>query len=76
MKSLDFCRYALTACAAAAMLAGCDGSRLIDAPSNINSPTEMHRTKRSQTFTYYYGSEQYFRVPKRVKKLTVTARCV
>ncbi len=79
MKTLDFGRGALSTWVAAAMLGGCgvlrqaqdDTQPPIAAPGNVSVVNDgslpYHKTFR------YTGSEQSFKVPAGVKKLTVVA---
>src|SRR5579871_4823024 len=70
MRSLDFGRYALSSCVAAAMLVGCGGSQPpIGAPTVIPSDTPSG----SRTFPYT-GNKQTFKVPHSVTKITVVVR--
>ena len=72
MRFSDFYSCALRICAPAALLAGCGGSQpLIGAPGAMpvanNGSLPYHKTYR------YTGSEQSFKAPAGVKKLTVVA---
>ena len=71
MRILGFSRYALTSCAAAALLAGCGGGQPpIDAQSSVSAislSVSHHRTFN------YTGTRQAFTVPSTVTKLQVVA---
>lgn len=70
MEHREFSRYALTSCVAAVLLAGCGGSQpLVGPPGAMPQSRAAHGSK---TFGYT-GSEQYFKVPRGVTQLTVTA---
>jgi len=50
MKGLDFGRFALTSCVAAAMLAGCGGSQPpIGATGEMPPSTDLHHAEKSPT---------------------------
>jgi hypothetical protein len=71
MKSLDFGRYALFGCLAAAMLSGCGGfasSSAVPQTSALGMRLPYHHT-----FTYT-GARQSFKVPKGVTRIAVVAR--
>jgi hypothetical protein len=70
MRAFEFGRWALSVCAAAALLSACGGSSIPQA--NDNTPSDVAATKNSTTFKYT-GGEQTFRVPKGVSQLTVVA---
>ncbi|MFY9711248.1 MAG: choice-of-anchor tandem repeat GloVer-containing protein [Candidatus Cybelea sp.] len=61
MKCLDFSRYALSSCAAAAMLAGCGGSQL-----PIGAPNAMPQGRASSGYTtlYSFGASYDGQQPK------------
>jgi hypothetical protein len=70
MKSFDFRRYALSACAVVAILTGCGGQPPL---RNGGVPSALVRApSKTQTF-YYTGAQQTFIVPAHVKHVTVTA---
>src|SRR5580692_11166790 len=69
MKNLDFRRYALSSCVAAAMLAGCGGqtsSGVVTVSGAPNSVSGHH------TFNFT-GTAQIFRVPYGVTQIRVIA---
>jgi hypothetical protein len=69
MSISSFGRYALTNCAAVAMLAGCGGSQPpIEAVSLSADGVAHHKT------FHYTGKRQSFTVPAGVKWITVVAR--
>ena len=70
MKSLDFSRYALTCCVAAAMLAGCGGSQ---PPVGAYAASALDVTRSGHQIFDYTGQRQTFTVPANVKWLTVDA---
>jgi hypothetical protein len=69
VKSRVLSRYALSTCAAAAMLAGCGGSQPVSVVPGAVSPKAL--TYQRFSFT---GSEQFFSVPAGVRWVTVVAR--
>ncbi|MFY9740269.1 MAG: glycine-rich protein [Candidatus Cybelea sp.] len=69
MKISALYRRALTICAVAAVLAGCDGTQPpIGAPSD-----DVSQTARHHEIFRYTGSEQKFKVPAQVTEITVVA---
>jgi hypothetical protein len=66
--------YALSVCAAAAMLAACGGGTSSFASlGNGGAPSALvHAASKTKTF-YYTGAQQTFIVPAHVKHVTVTA---
>jgi len=70
MRSLDFSRYVLSSCVAAALLAGCGGSPPVGAP-HVSSAGEA--LPYHHTFSYT-GAEQSFKVPPGVTSISVVAR--
>ncbi|HVN69212.1 MAG TPA: hypothetical protein VMU38_06165 [Candidatus Binatia bacterium] len=71
MKSLDLGRYALSSCAAAALLAGCGGtlsSGAIPLENPLGASLPYHHTFK------FTGKRQSFKVPPGVTSITVVAR--
>lgn len=72
MRTLEFSRFALTICAAAAILSACSGGSPVPIAGD-HALNGASGPKNHQTFSYT-GSEQTFIVPPGVKRLTVVAR--
>jgi hypothetical protein len=68
-------RNLVGACVSAALLAACGGGSVPSSstPTSIAPVHAPHNKKKSQTFNYT-GAEQTFKVPARVKYVTVTAQ--
>src|ERR1700677_1910293 len=72
MRTLEFCRFALSICAVAVMLGGCgshsDHGALLLPPANAGKVLAHHHS------FFYTGREQRFMVPSGVKSIGVVAR--
>src|SRR5579871_3878953 len=68
MKHLSCLHYALSGCVVAASLVGCGGSQ---SPADLAPLGQSGAATGKQTFAYT-GSEQTFKVPAGVKRITVT----